>query len=192
MHIICAIQSWCSFCIQWLHTRDGCSFCWYWRNCWPSLFKLSFHNNIAEQMFYCIKCICIDTVETTMFLFLINAVQVPTQNSCMSRTSLVFVFFFAICTNLKRRSYIYITPSYNSGRRGRDRMVVGFITTYICNKCQSPLTLWVWIPLRRGVLDTTLCDKVCQSLVFSPPIKLTATITGILLKVTLNTITLTL
>jgi hypothetical protein len=34
--------------------------------------------------------------------------------------------------------------------------------------------------LRRGVLDTTLCDKVCQLLVegqwFSPPIKLTATI----------------
>ena len=128
----------------------------------------------------------------TMFLFLINAVQVPTQNSCMSRTSLVFVFCFAICTNLKRRSYIYVTPSDNSGRCGRDRMVVGFITTYICNKCLSPLTLWVWIPIRRGVLDTALCDKVCQSLVFSPPIKLTATITGILLKVMLNTITLTL
>jgi hypothetical protein len=22
--------------------------------------------------------------------------------------------------------------------------------------------VWVWIPLRRDVLDTTLCDKVCQ------------------------------
>ena len=22
--------------------------------------------------------------------------------------------------------------------------------------------MWVWIPPRRGVLDTTLCDKVCQ------------------------------
>ena len=32
-----------------------------------------------------------------------------------------------------------------------------------CNQCLSPLTiLWVQIPLRRGVLDTTLCDKVCQ------------------------------
>ena len=33
-------------------------------------------------------------------------------------------------------------------------------------------TLWVWIPLRRGVLDTTLCDTVCQWLAtgqwFSP------------------------
>jgi hypothetical protein len=37
--------------------------------------------------------------------------------------------------------------------------------------------LWVWIPLRRAVLDTTLCDKVCQWLVvglwFSSKIKLT-------------------
>jgi hypothetical protein len=28
--------------------------------------------------------------------------------------------------------------------------------------CLSPLTLFVRIPLGRGVLDTTLCDKVCQ------------------------------
>jgi hypothetical protein len=27
--------------------------------------------------------------------------------------------------------------------------------------CISPLTLWVRIPFRRGVLDTTLCHKVC-------------------------------
>jgi hypothetical protein len=36
----------------------------------------------------------------------------------------------------------------------------------------SPLTLWVQISLRRGVLDTALCDKVCQWFVagrwFSP------------------------
>jgi len=31
-----------------------------------------------------------------------------------------------------------------------------------CKQCQSPLMLWVWIPLQRGVLDTTLCDKFCQ------------------------------
>ena len=29
-------------------------------------------------------------------------------------------------------------------------------------RIQSPPTLWVQTPLRRGVLDTTLCDKVCQ------------------------------
>jgi len=33
---------------------------------------------------------------------------------------------------------------------------------YLCNQCLSPLMLWVWIALRRGVLDTTLCENVCQ------------------------------
>jgi hypothetical protein len=37
-----------------------------------------------------------------------------------------------------------------------------WIYNYMCNQNLSPLTLWVWIPLRRGVLDTTLYDKVCQ------------------------------
>jgi hypothetical protein len=37
-----------------------------------------------------------------------------------------------------------------------------WIYNYICNQCLSPLMLWVRIPLRRGVFDTTLCDKVCQ------------------------------
>ena len=55
-------------------------------------------------------------------------------------------------------------------------------------------TLWVWIPLRRGVLDTTLCDKVCQWLPadrwFSPISKTDShDITEILLKVALSTIT---
>jgi len=42
----------------------------------------------------------------------------------------------------------------------------------LCNQCLSLQTLWVRIPLRRCVLDTTLCDKVCQwlaaSMWFSP------------------------
>jgi hypothetical protein len=37
-----------------------------------------------------------------------------------------------------------------------------WIYDYLCNQCLSPLTLCVRIPLRRGVLDTTLCNKVCQ------------------------------
>ena len=47
------------------------------------------------------------------------------------------------------------------GRRGRYRMVVGFTTTYAIsiyhhyNGEVKPRLLW-------GVLDTTLCDKVCQ------------------------------
>jgi hypothetical protein len=72
------------------------------------------------------------------------------------------------------------------------------------NQCLSTLTLWVRIPLRRGVLDITLCDKVCQWLAapgrwFSPGTPVSSTsktdrhyIAEILLKVALNTITLTL
>ena len=30
-----------------------CSFCWYWWNCWPSLFKLSFHKTLK------FKCVCV-------------------------------------------------------------------------------------------------------------------------------------
>ena len=37
-----------------------------------------------------------------------------------------------------------------------------WIYDYLYNQCLSPLTLWVWIPLRRGVLDATSSDKVCQ------------------------------
>ena len=58
----------------------------------------------------------------------------------------------------------------------------------------APLTLWVRIPLIR-VLDTTLCEKVCQWLAtgrwFSPVTSINKTdrhdITEILLKVALNT-----
>ena len=38
------------------------------------------------------------------------------------------------------------------GRRGRDRTVDGFTTTYICNQWLSPLKLRVRIPFMRGVL----------------------------------------
>ena len=48
-------------------------------------------------------------------------------------------------------------------RSGRDRMVGGiFFYSYLCIHCLLPLTLGVRIPLRRGVLETTICDKVCR------------------------------
>ena len=38
---------WCRcfspFCTQWVKVSGDCLFCWYCGNCWPSLFKLSFH-----------------------------------------------------------------------------------------------------------------------------------------------------
>ena len=47
------------------------------------------------------------------------------------------------------------------GRRSRDRMVVGFTNTYATSayhhqRCKFECHSW------RGVLDATLCDKVCQ------------------------------
>ena len=41
-----------------------CSFCWYWWNCWPSLFKLSFHNKWLKctswSKFYQYSKICLN------------------------------------------------------------------------------------------------------------------------------------
>ena len=73
---------------------------------------------------------------------------------------------------------------------------VSWIYNYLCNRCLSPLTLWVRI-LRHSVLDISLCDKVCQWHIagqwFSPCIPVSSTnktdchdITEILL---INTIT---
>ena len=72
---------------------------------------------------------------------------------------------------------------------------------YLCNQCLSPLRLRVRIPLRWEVLNTTLCNKVCQWLAtcwwFSSGTPVSSTnktdcyhITEILLKVALNTMTL--
>jgi hypothetical protein len=72
---------------------------------------------------------------------------------------------------------------------------IKYIFNYLCNQYLSPLKLWVRIPLRRGVLDTTFCDKVmsvtCNR--FSPGTPVSSTnktdchgITEILLKVVLK------
>ena len=73
---------------------------------------------------------------------------------------------------------------------------------WISSAPMTPLMLWVRTPFSRGVLDTTFCDKVCQWLGtghwFSPGSSISPTnktdchdIAEILLKVALNTITLT-
>ena len=46
-------------CVQWFEVRVSC---WYWWNCWSSLFKYCFHNNIIGLMYlpYCtnnINCV---------------------------------------------------------------------------------------------------------------------------------------
>jgi hypothetical protein len=57
-------------------------------------------------------------------------------------------------------------PSYQRGRRGRDRIVVGFTTTHAISayhhlRCEFESYSW------RGVLDTTLCHKVYYILFIS-------------------------
>jgi hypothetical protein len=82
-------------------------------------------------------------------------------------------------------------------------VIVFGIYSYICNQCASLQTLFVWIPLRRGVLDTTLCDHVYQGLttgqwsslvtpVFSTNKIDSRDLAEILLKVALSTISLSL
>ena len=77
-----------------------------------------------------------------------------------------------------------------------------WIYHYLCNQCLSPITWWVRILPKRGILDTTLCYKVCQWLAtgrwfaLGTPVSSTNKIDrhdiiDILLKVALNTITIT-
>ena len=112
--------------------------------------------------------------------------------------------------------YVYINPfncfiwrslisnkdrNKRKGCRGRDHIVVGFTDTYVISAYHHTCCLLKhrsW----RGVLDTTLCDKVCQWLAtcrwFSPgtlvfPVNKTDRhdIAEMVLKVALNTINLT-
>jgi hypothetical protein len=86
---------------------------------------------------------------------------------------------------------------YNTYTYSWPRSYDSWIFNYQCNRCLSPLVLWVRLPLRAK--STTLCDKVCQWLAagrwFSPGTTVSSTnktdhhdITEILLKVALNTI----
>ena len=56
---------------------------------------------------------------------------------------------------------VYLTLIPYQGSRGHDHMVVEFTTTYATVLITTNI-VWVRIPLRRGVLNTTLCDQVCQ------------------------------
>jgi hypothetical protein len=45
------------FCVQRVEASGDFSFCWYWWNCLPSLFKLSFHNNVSALFSKSIKIV---------------------------------------------------------------------------------------------------------------------------------------
>ena len=107
-----------------------------------------------------------------------------------------FKVFGSNKTRLNNKQYVLLFergPSWSYG---------SWIYNYQHNQCLSPLTLWVRIPLRRGELNTTLCDKVCQWLAadqwFSLVTLVSSTnktdrhiITELFWKVALNIITIT-
>ena len=114
--------------------------------------------------------------------------------------SLIFNIYWIVPTNIIIHVLVTMNLLLFWGHHDRYRMVVGFTTTY-AYQCQSPLTLWVRIPLRQGVLDTTLCDKFVSDLrqvsgfllILRFPLQIKTDchdITEILLKMALKTINL--
>jgi hypothetical protein len=106
----------------------------------------------------------------------------------------IFMFNTSVTTRPLLVPFPNLKGAYGSWLHG------SWISNYLWNHCLSPLT-WVWILLRRDVLNTTLCDKLWQWLAksrwFSPGTSVSSTnktdrhdITKILLKVALNTIIL--
>jgi len=81
-------------------------------------------------------------------------------------------------------TYFQLHFCWNKTFLSQNRSSVSFNVRDTTNNIRR--TLWVRILLRRGVLDTTLCDKACQwlrqvggffrALWFPLPIKLTVTI----------------
>ena len=107
---------------------------------------------LLTVLFYYIVQYCI-LLLTVLFYYLFNL--------CLwylwiveSQFSIVTVSYLIQCCCLKETINMFMnlyvisheTLLINWGRRGRDRMVVGFTTTYICNQCLSPLKLRVRIP----------------------------------------------
>ena len=42
------------FCVQWVMARHDCLFCWYWWNCWPSLFKSNYGGGTQSLIVTCV------------------------------------------------------------------------------------------------------------------------------------------
>ena len=143
-----------------------------WRLSYPAIYDI---------FFYIISILTVSSVESiVIFNWLLQKIgswQNFSQSAGLTSKSNE--------NNHQTRSIDLILPNKNKGLTW-SWLYGSWIYNYLCNQCLSPLTLWVWTSLRWGVLDTTLCDKVCQwfaagqwflwVLQFPPPIKLTATI----------------
>jgi hypothetical protein len=154
-------------------------FFWFWFFFFSFCVCLHVSLYVSNHFNHCIKLFapCGPLIGNKKFLFLFYYYRGNTILSCI-------------------RINFLLLAKRGGGGSGRDRIVVGFTTTYAIS-AYSPLMLWVRISNRASC--TTLCDKVCQWLVTggwfsqSPPVSSTNKtdrhdITEILLKVALNTI----
>jgi hypothetical protein len=58
--------------------------------------------------------------------------------------------------------------SLKESKHRHDHMLVWY-WIQLCNQaCMSQVKLWVWSCKCQGVLDTTICEKVCHQLAASP------------------------
>ena len=106
------------------------------------------------------------------------------------------IWLQAGCIGFVRTSHWCIKPGIMSFTFQWSWSYGSWIYNYLCNQCLLPLKLWVRTRSWRGVLETTLCNKVCNCAAtgrwFSPVLSTNKNdchdITEILLKVALNTI----
>jgi len=133
-----------------------------------------------------------------------NLGNVLLNNAIIKKSIYPFLFFKENVVHLFVRlhiRYMFCPPnsSYSFQGPSWSWSFGSWIYGYLCNQCPLPLMLWVRIPLNWGVLDTALCDIVCQWLAagqwFSSGTLLSSTnktdshdITELVLKVALNAI----
>ena len=96
--------------------------------------------------------------------------QIRTKGNNSSKIVLKFYIQFEYIVYIVIYTYIYIIIINNKCKQVFYNSV--WVIHVLLWWYMSILTLWVRITLRRGVLDTTLCDQVCQWLAtglwFSP------------------------
>ena len=66
---------------QWVKIRCDCSFCWYGRNCWQSLFKVSFRDYFFFQGFLLFAGMLIYVLILKTFLYQINKTIIHSKNN---------------------------------------------------------------------------------------------------------------
>ena len=112
--ILCGLFS----CVQWVKVRGDYSLCWYWWNCGPSCFKLSFH--IFDS---CINsCLAgrINKVFSKCFLeeiLYIMRVQFPEYNDMKTDKEVnefeFVIFFLSFCNTLTHDVIIWLKVQQN-------------------------------------------------------------------------------